>query len=218
MTTVSPDGAPPSSAKLAELAVATGRTVQDLNDEAVDRIYRIYIGDPPGNGPKESTAPFSKEYSVRPAEVVVRQVDPARFELREPFKYVDENRRFVVPMGDISDFASVPAFLTWLVPRYGRHTLAALLHDHLQHHLSNNAETSPTDPERVTSEEADTIFREALQYSRVPHQHRITKTQLTAQRHSTIRNGHTHMVPQAGERRQSRHPCVDAAEAAQSGL
>lgn len=166
--TGAPDGfAEQTQVKLDELALATGRGVQDLVTEGVDRLYRIYIGDPPA--PTDpSTAPFSKTYSERAAEVVVRQVTPATFMLREPFKYVDRDRRFDVPEHDVSDFASVPGFLTWLVPRYGRHTLAALLHDHLQDHLVKPGTPKPADPEAVTSEEADTVFRQAMQYSRVP--------------------------------------------------
>lgn len=155
--------------KLAELAAATGRDKQDLMSEAIGRLYRIYIGDPSTGAPDEWTGPFSKKYSDRSAEVVVRQVGPATFKLREPFKYVDRGRRFDVPIEDISDFASVPNFLTWLIPRYGRHTLAALLHDHLQDHLSNTGRDISEDPELVTSDQADTIFRQAMHYSRVPY-------------------------------------------------
>ena len=168
MSGTSEAAAESTQAKLAELAAATGRGEQDLVDEGVDRLYRIYIGDPPSDTGAPSTAPFSKKYSERAAEVVVRQVTPATFMLREPFKYVDAGRRFDVPEHDVSDFASVPSFLTWLIPRYGRHSLPALLHDHLQDHLAEEGATPPADPERVTSDEADTTFRVAMQYSRVP--------------------------------------------------
>ena len=167
--TSAPDAAAESTkAKLEELALATGRGEQDLVGEGVDRLYRIYIGDPPTDTDHESTAPFSKKYSERSAEVVVRQVTPSTFMLREPFKYIDRDRRFDVPEHDISDFASVPSFLTWLIPRYGRHTLPALLHDHLQDHLHKPQKPIPHDPEGVTSDEADTVFRQAMQFSHVP--------------------------------------------------
>jgi Protein of unknown function (DUF1353) len=162
-----------TAAKLEELRLATGRDPQNLQGEAVDRLYNIYIGDP-ADAPKEPTAPFSKQYSERPATVVIRQIEPAVFKLREPIKYQDKGRQFNIPMDDISDLASVPTFLTWLVPRYGQHTMAALLHDHLQDHLAEDKDTPETDPERVTSEQADTIFRQALHYSRVPFLRRWT--------------------------------------------
>jgi hypothetical protein len=145
----------PAVTKLAELVAATGRAQQDLIREGIARLYRIYIGEPSNGKPDEWTGPFSKKHSDRSAEVVVRQVSPATFKLREPFKYIDKGRRFDVPEEDVSDFASVPEFLTWLVPRYGRHTLAALLHDHLQAHLVRTEDDLPNDPERVTSEQAD---------------------------------------------------------------
>jgi hypothetical protein len=82
--------------KLANLAAVTQRDRQDLMSEAIDRLYRIYIGDPSTGTPDEWTGPFSKKYSDRPAEVVVRQVGPATFKLREPFKYVDRGRPFIL--------------------------------------------------------------------------------------------------------------------------
>ena len=158
----------PAAAKLAKLVAETGRTQPDLIREGINRLYRIYIGEPSNEKPDEWTGRFSKKHSNRSAEVVVRQVGPATFKLREPFKYVDKGRRFDVPEEDVSDLASVPGFLTWLVPRYGRHTLAALLHDHLQAHLVRTEDDLPNDLECVTSEQADTMFREALHYSWVP--------------------------------------------------
>jgi len=46
--------------------------------------------------------------------------------------------------------------------------MAALLHDHLQHHLITPDRPRRGDPERVTPDEADAIFRQALLHSRVP--------------------------------------------------
>jgi hypothetical protein len=41
-----------------------------------------------------------------------------------------------IPMGEMSDGASVPRFLWWFMPPWGdRSTLAALLHDYLQRRL-----------------------------------------------------------------------------------
>jgi hypothetical protein len=45
--------------------------------------------------------------------------------------YAGRDETFVVPAGFTTDFASVPQALTWLVPRYGRYTKAAILHDFL---------------------------------------------------------------------------------------
>ena len=66
--------------------------------------------------------------------VVVRELareEGSRWELVEPLTYDGKHERFVVPARFVTDFASVPRALTWLVPRYGRYTKAAILHDHL---------------------------------------------------------------------------------------
>ena len=41
----------------------------------------------------------------------------------------------VVPQPFITDLASVPRVLTWLIPRYGRYTKAAVLHDYYCRHF-----------------------------------------------------------------------------------
>jgi hypothetical protein len=133
------------------------RTGPQLVDDAVRRVHRGFFGLPPEvGGPEQSTGPFRKWASDRRAEVLLRQVDPKTFRLAQPFRYSKGDQRFDIPEDDVTDLASVPRFLTWLVPRYGRHTLAALLHDHLQ------------DVSGVSSEEADEIFRDAMGDSGVP--------------------------------------------------
>ena len=67
-------------------------------------------------------------------DVVVRELsgaDGSRWQLVEPLSYAGQRETFVVPAGFTTDFASVPQALTWLVPRYGRYTKAAILHDYL---------------------------------------------------------------------------------------
>jgi len=67
-------------------------------------------------------------------DVVVRELavdDGSRWRLVEPLRYSGNHETFVVPAGFTTDFASVPKALTWLVPRYGRYTKAAILHDYL---------------------------------------------------------------------------------------
>ena len=133
------------------------RTEAQLVDDAIRRVHRGFFGRPPGGGgPDQPTGPFFKWASGRSAEVLLRQVDATTFRLSQPFRYDDGRRRFNVPEDDVTDLASVPRFLTWLVPRYGRHTLAALLHDHLQ------------DDDRVSSEEADLLFRDSMGEIGVP--------------------------------------------------
>lgn len=46
--------------------------------------------------------------------------------------YVDDDgRRYTAPAGTMTDFASIPRPLWSLVPTYGKHTKAAVIHDHL---------------------------------------------------------------------------------------
>lgn len=64
-------------------------------------------------------------------DFVVRRVDPVRWELVRPLTYNGKAQTFVVPAGYITDFASVPWFVQWFIPRTGVWTLAAVLHDFL---------------------------------------------------------------------------------------
>jgi hypothetical protein len=107
--------------------------------------------------------PFYELDGGAPARVVLEQVGPKTFRIVEPFEYVDAStgERFVVPdprWGDQpTDLASVPAVLQWIVPRYGQHTLPALLHDQL------------VDNDLVHDRErADRIFRDAMGEQGVP--------------------------------------------------
>jgi hypothetical protein len=103
----------------------------------------------------------------REPDVVLRRVVVAgreRFALLTPIAYWDHGHLepHVVPAVTerfYSDLASVPFMFTWLVPRTGRHLLAALLHDGLVGH----EDCGPTyRGPHVTRTEADLIFRRAL--------------------------------------------------------
>ena len=83
-------------------------------------------------------------------DVVVRQVTGSTFELVEPVGYDGSRDSWTVPAGFVTDFASVPRVLIWLIPRYGDYTQAAVLHDWLVR-------------ERVVSRsDADGLFRRAM--------------------------------------------------------
>jgi len=101
--------------------------------------------------------PFYELDGDTPARVVLQQTGPTTFKIVAPFRYVDAvtEEQFVVPdprWGDEeTDLASVPGILLWFVPRYGQHTLPALLHDQLvDHDLADQRER------------ADRIFRDAM--------------------------------------------------------
>lgn len=71
--------------------------------------------------------------------------------LTEPLRYSGQRQSFIVPAGFVTDFASVPRWVTWLVPTLGSYTLAAILHDWLC--------TVGITAGIVTSRDADGIFR-----------------------------------------------------------
>jgi hypothetical protein len=64
-------------------------------------------------------------------KVAVEEIDKDMWLLLEPVIYAGRKERFEVPTGFTTDFATVPQVFTWLVPRYGVYTKAAILHDYL---------------------------------------------------------------------------------------
>jgi len=94
-------------------------------------------------------------------DVVVTPILPEgkRWTLVAPFRYHGNQDSFDVPAGFTTDFASVPRIFVWLLPRYGRWTQAAVLHDYLWL-LAHRGELSKYD--------ADGIFLRALRELEVP--------------------------------------------------
>jgi len=78
----------------------------------------------------------------------------------EPLVYRGRHDTFVVPAGFRTDFATVPRVVVWLIPRFGRYTLAAVLHDWLV--------TVGLLAGVVSSRDADGIFRRVLAELDVP--------------------------------------------------
>jgi hypothetical protein len=95
-----------------------------------------------------------------PGSLTVRRVDADRWSLVDELVYQGNRDRFVVPAGFRTDLASVPRMVTWLIPRFGVYTLAAILHDWLC--------TEGIRSGVVTSREADGIFRRVMRESGVP--------------------------------------------------
>ena len=95
-----------------------------------------------------------------PGSLTVRRVDASTWALVDALVYRGRRDRFVVPAGFRTDFATVPRPVTWLVPRFGAYTLAAILHDWL---ITEGLRTG-----LVTSRDADGIFRRVMRESGVP--------------------------------------------------
>jgi hypothetical protein len=159
------DGAESTSDLLMRLADLTGSMPNAVLDTAVQRYAELLLG-PETTGATPDPGHFRKYGSDQPAAVRLQQLDATDFYLVEPFRYVKDGLVRVVPAdqplnphSDVTDLASVPNVLTWLVPRYGRHSLPALLHDDLQHQF---------DGVTMTSRKADVIFRDAMGDTSVP--------------------------------------------------
>lgn len=90
----------------------------------------------------------------------VRRVDNQRWVLLKDLRYSGKTQNFMVPRGFITDFASVPQPLMWLIPSTGAWTLAAVLHDWLC--------TEGLRRSYVTSRDADGIFRRVMRELGVP--------------------------------------------------
>lgn len=95
-------------------------------------------------------------------DVVVKPIRPEgkRWELVQPFTYTGATDTFTVPAGFTTDFASVPRVFVWLLPRYGRWTQAAILHDYLWD-LARKGQFRKHD--------ADGLFNRALRELGVPY-------------------------------------------------
>jgi hypothetical protein len=94
------------------------------------------------------------------SEVHVKELEESDWELLRILQYAGNRDRFEVPAGMTTDFASVPRVFVWFLPKYGRYTNAAILHDHLWR------DAVPAG--RLTLAEADGIFRRAMWELGVP--------------------------------------------------
>jgi hypothetical protein len=92
--------------------------------------------------------------------VDVREVDDQNWETLRALPYHATTEDFEVPVGERTDFASVPRVFVWFIPRYGRYTKAAILHDYLC--------GIAVPAGRISRIEADGIFRQAMRELGVP--------------------------------------------------
>ncbi|WP_239377128.1 DUF1353 domain-containing protein [Frankia sp. Cj5] len=91
--------------------------------------------------------------------VVVEELDEVRWRLLKAVVYQGNKQLFTVEKGFVTDFASVPQIFTWLIPRYGRYTKAAILHDWLWELADRGG---------IERADADGIFRRAMRELNVP--------------------------------------------------
>ena len=86
-------------------------------------------------------------------DVVVKQTSDEQWELVDPLIYEGNQDAFLVQAGFSTDLASIPRPVVWLLPRYGRYTKAAILHDYLCHEARAGL---------FKRDDADGIFRRTM--------------------------------------------------------
>ncbi|MDP9420906.1 MAG: DUF1353 domain-containing protein [Actinomycetota bacterium] len=96
-------------------------------------------------------------------DIEVRARGPTHWEVLKAIRYHGREEGFIVHAGFETDFASVPRGLVWLIPKYGRFTAAAILHDFLWAQCRDG---------RFNWFDADGIFRRAMREDGVPFAHR----------------------------------------------
>jgi hypothetical protein len=98
-------------------------------------------------------------FLTRDVSVVIQE--DAKYCLTEDLRYRGRDETFTVPAGFVTDLASVPQFLTWLVPVAGIQDRAAIVHDLFCQALENGRPI-------VSARDADGIFRRMLRELGVP--------------------------------------------------
>lgn len=112
-----------------------------------------------------------------PAEITLHEGgvdDPYRWTMTEPLTWAGdfrhEPRTFTVPASTVApfttDLASVPRSLTWLFPRYGTYTKAAVVHDFLCQSFGRPADAATAGPALLPLEDrsdADELFRALME-------------------------------------------------------
>lgn len=97
---------------------------------------------------------------LHPFPVDVQQTSDEGWQTLRELIYQAKTQTFAVPVGQPTDFASVPRVFVWFIPRYGRYTKAAILHDYLCR--------VEVPAGNVTRIDADGIFRQAMRELGVP--------------------------------------------------
>ena len=102
---------------------------------------------------------FTSQLKVAPLD------DGESWVLLEPFTYhvgsYPSEIHYTVPKGFITDFASSPKFVWWLVPPWGKYGKASVVHDYL-------IRAKPAYPVSLTRKYVDDIFLEAMLVLKVP--------------------------------------------------
>ena len=103
--------------------------------------------------------------------VVTPMPDGRRWKLVEPFRYhldsIESELIITVPVGFVTDFASIPWIFWTFLPAWGRYGKAAVVHDYLyQQHATHLCENRWF---VFSRKNADNIFYEAMLVSGTRH-------------------------------------------------
>ena len=90
--------------------------------------------------------------------LVVSQATGNTWRLEQRLTYVSGPDCINVPVGYVSDFASVPRPFRWLIPKSGKYNRATVIHDYIYTHQWHN----------IPKCRADYIFYEAMGVDGVP--------------------------------------------------
>ncbi len=114
------------------------------------------------------------------SELSIQAASPTTWRLTSPLIWTGtKGDQFTVPIGFVTDFATVPRFLIWKTPPYGAYTRAAVLHDwlltelatwHRQIHGGKRAGEEWGDgfAPPADSRDCDGIFRRVMEDLKVP--------------------------------------------------
>jgi hypothetical protein len=117
------------------------------------------------------------------SELSIRAAGPTSWATTHELAWTGRHETFVVPVGFVTDFATVPRFLHWLILPYGAYTRAAVLHDHLLTELAawwreyrggKPDMALPGNLPPARSRDCDGIFRAAMRDLGVPWAKRWT--------------------------------------------
>lgn len=98
------------------------------------------------------------------------------FKITEPVKYEGKCGVHIVPAGTVTDFASVPPMVQWLIPSYGLYALAAVVHDFYCVMLRDFIQMTAAqflakygiDKPPISSRDVDAMFRRMMRELGVP--------------------------------------------------
>lgn len=102
--------------------------------------------------------------------IQLEEVDAENFTVLRGFRYIDEKAgvRITIRAGEPTDLASIPFFLRWFVGTYGKHTRAAIMHDHMWRKPMDGVERRAPDGQwqadtsGIGKIEANRLFRDAM--------------------------------------------------------